>query len=148
MRRIADVELNNLYIDNAAMQLVRAPKQFDVVVTSNIFGDILSDEASQITGSIGMLPSASLATGNFGMYEPVHGSAPDIAGQNLANPMATILSAAMMLRYTLGLMEEADAIEAAVEKVLNDGHRTPDIAKEGEKAIGTKECGDLVVQAI
>ena len=143
-----EVELNNLYIDNAAMQLVRAPKQFDVIVTSNIFGDILSDEASQITGSIGMLPSASLATGNFGMYEPVHGSAPDIAGQDIANPMATILSAAMMLRYTFGLMEEADAIEAAVEKVLNDGYRTHDIAKEGEKAIGTKECGDLVVGAI
>ena len=143
-----EVELNNLYIDNAAMQLVRAPKQFDVIVTSNIFGDILSDEASQITGSIGMLPSASLATGNFGMYEPVHGSAPDIAGQDIANPMATILSAAMMLRYTFGLMEEADAIEAAVEKVLSDGYRTHDIAKEGEKAIGTKECGDLVVAAI
>ena len=143
-----EVELNNLYVDNAAMQLVRAPKQFDVIVTSNIFGDILSDEASQITGSIGMLPSASLATGNFGMYEPVHGSAPDIAGQNIANPMATILSAAMMLRYTFGLGEEADAIEAAVKKVLDDGYRTPDIAKEGEEAIGTKECGDLVVGAI
>ncbi|MDO4755611.1 MAG: isocitrate/isopropylmalate family dehydrogenase, partial [Parabacteroides sp.] len=143
-----EVELNNLYIDNAAMQLVRAPKQFDVIVTSNIFGDILSDEASQITGSIGMLPSASLATGNFGMYEPVHGSAPDIAGQDLANPMATILSAAMMLRYTFGLMEEADAIEAAVEKVLNDGYRTPDIAKEGEDAVGTVEAGDLIVAAI
>lgn len=143
-----EVELNNLYIDNAAMQLVRAPKQFDVIVTSNIFGDILSDEASQITGSIGMLPSASLATGNFGMYEPVHGSAPDIAGKDLANPMATILSAAMMLRYTFGLGEEADAIETAVEKVLNDGYRTHDIAKEGEKAIGTKEAGDLVAAAI
>lgn len=143
-----EVELNNLYIDNAAMQLVRAPKQFDVIVTSNIFGDILSDEASQITGSIGMLPSASLATGNFGMYEPVHGSAPDIAGKDIANPMATILSAAMMLRYTFGLMEEADAIESAVEKVLSDGYRTHDIAKEGEKAIGTKECGDLVVGAL
>lgn len=143
-----EVELNNLYVDNAAMQLVRAPKQFDVIVTSNIFGDILSDEASQITGSIGMLPSASLATGNFGMYEPVHGSAPDIAGQNIANPMATILSAAMMLRYTFGLLEEADAIEAAVKKVLDDGYRTPDIAKEGEEAIGTKEVGELIVEAI
>lgn len=143
-----EVELNNLYIDNAAMQLVRAPKQFDVIVTSNIFGDILSDEASQITGSIGMLPSASLATGNFGMYEPVHGSAPDIAGKDLANPMATILSAAMMLRYTFGLMKEADAIEAAVEKVLKDGYRTHDIAAEGEKAIGTVEAGDLVAAAI
>ena len=143
-----EVELNNLYIDNAAMQLVRAPKQFDVIVTSNIFGDILSDEASQITGSIGMLPSASLATGNFGMYEPVHGSAPDIAGKDLANPMATILSAAMMLRYTFGLTEEADAIEAAVEKVLNDGYRTHDIAGEGEKAVGTAEAGDLITAAI
>lgn len=143
-----EVELNNLYIDNAAMQLVRAPKQFDVIVTSNIFGDILSDEASQITGSIGMLPSASLATGNFGMYEPVHGSAPDIAGKDLANPMATILSAAMMLRYTFGLTEEADAIEAAVEKVLNDGYRTHDIAGEGEKAVGTAEAGDLIAAAI
>ena len=143
-----EVELNNFYIDNAAMQMVRNPKQFDVIVTSNIFGDILSDEASMITGSIGMLPSASLATGNFGMYEPVHGSAPDIAGQNLANPMATILSAAMMLWYTFGPGEEADAIEAAVKKVLADGYRTPDIAKEGEKAIGTREAGELIVAAI
>lgn len=143
-----DVELNNFYIDNAAMQMVRNPKQFDVIVTSNIFGDILSDEASMITGSIGMLPSASLAEGNFGMYEPVHGSAPDIAGQNLANPMATILSAAMMLRYTFGLGEEADAIEAAVRKVLAAGYRTPDIAKPGEAQIGTKECGRLIVEAI
>jgi len=130
------------------MQMVRNPKQFDVIVTSNIFGDILSDEASMITGSIGMLPSASLALGNFGMYEPVHGSAPDIAGQDKANPMATILSVAMMLRYTFGLLEEADAIEAAVKKVLADGYRTHDIAKEGEKAIGTKEAGDLIVAAI
>lgn len=143
-----DVELNHLYIDNAAMQLVRNPKQFDVIVTSNIFGDILSDEASMITGSIGMLPSASLATGNFGMYEPVHGSAPDLAGKDMANPMATILSAAMMLRYTLGLKEEADAIENAVKKILADGYRTPDIAKEGEKTIGTKKAGDLIAAAI
>jgi 3-isopropylmalate dehydrogenase len=143
-----EVELNNLYVDNAAMQLIMNPKQFDVIVTSNIFGDILSDEASQITGSIGMLPSASLATGNFGMYEPVHGSAPDIAGKDLANPMATILSVAMMLRYTFGLLEEADAIEAAVKKVLDDGYRTPDIAKEGEKVIGTVEAGDLIAAAI
>ena len=143
-----EVELNNLYVDNAAMQLIMNPKQFDVIVTSNIFGDILSDEASQITGSIGMLPSASLATGNFGMYEPVHGSAPDIAGKDLANPMATILSVAMMLRYTFGLLEEADAVEAAVKKVLDDGYRTPDIAKEGEKVIGTKEAGDLIAAAI
>ncbi|MCI7145748.1 MAG: 3-isopropylmalate dehydrogenase [Clostridiales bacterium] len=143
-----EVEVNNFYIDNAAMQLVRNPKQFDVIVTSNIFGDILSDEASMITGSIGMLPSASLAEGNFGMYEPVHGSAPDIAGQNIANPMATILSAAMMLRYTFGLGEEADCIENAVRKVLADGCRTADIAREGEKVSGTRETGDLIVQAI
>jgi len=143
-----EVELNNLYVDNTAMQLVLNPKQFDVIVTSNIFGDILSDEASQITGSIGMLPSASLAKGNFGMYEPVHGSAPDIAGQNIANPMATILSAAMMLRYTFGLLEEADAIEAAVKKVLSDGYRTPDLMANGGNQIGTKEAGDLIVAAI
>ena len=143
-----EVELNHFYVDNAAMQLVRGPKQFDVIVTSNIFGDILSDEASQVTGSIGMLPSAGLATGNFGMYEPVHGSAPDIAGQDIANPMATILSAAMMLRYSFGLLEEADAIEAAVKKVLADGHRTADIAKDGEDVIGTARCGDLIVAAI
>ena len=143
-----EVELNHFYVDNAAMQLVRGPKQFDVIVTSNIFGDILSDEASQVTGSIGMLPSASLATGNFGMYEPVHGSAPDIAGTDKANPMATILSAAMMLRYTFGLLEAADDIEAAVQKVLADGWRTADIAKPGEAVIGTKECGDLIAEAI
>ena len=130
------------------MQMVRNPKQFDVIVTSNIFGDILSDEASMITGSIGMLPSASLATGNFGMYEPVHGSAPDIAGKDMANPMATILSSAMMLRYTFGLSDEADAVESAVKKVLADGYRTSDIAKEGENAIGTVKTGDLIVEAI
>ena len=116
-RDYPEVELNHFYVDNAAMQLVRGPKQFDVIVTSNIFGDILSDEASQVTGSIGMLPSASLATGNFGMYEPVHGSAPDIAGQDLANPMATILSAAMMLRYTFGLLEAADDIAYATADI-------------------------------
>lgn len=143
-----EVELNNLYVDNAAMQMVLNPKQFDVIVTSNIFGDILSDEASQITGSIGMLPSASLAKGNFGMYEPVHGSAPDIAGQNKANPMATILSAAMMLRYTFGLGQEADDIENAVKKVLSDGYRTPDLMANGGKAIGTKEAGELITSAI
>lgn len=139
-----EVTLEHLYIDNAAMQLVRNPKQFDVIVTGNIFGDILSDEASMITGSIGMLPSASLAKGNFGMYEPVHGSAPDIAGQDKANPLATILSAAMMLRYTFGLSEEADAIETAVKAVLAKGYRTPDIATEGTKVVGTKEAGTLV----
>ena len=143
-----EVELNNLYVDNAAMQMVLNPKQFDVIVTSNIFGDILSDEASQITGSIGMLPSASLAKGNFGMYEPVHGSAPDIAGQNKANPMATILSAAMMLRYTFGPGQEADDIENAVKKVLSDGYRTPDLMANGGKAIGTKEAGELITSAI
>lgn len=139
-----EVTLEHLYIDNAAMQLVRNPKQFDVIVTGNIFGDILSDEASMITGSIGMLPSASLAKGNFGMYEPVHGSAPDIAGQDKANPLATILSAAMMLRYTFGLSEEADAIETAVKAVLAKEYRTPDIATEGTKVVGTKEAGALV----
>lgn len=143
-----EVTLDNLYIDNATMQMVKNPKQFDVIVTSNIFGDILSDEASMITGSIGMLPSASLAKGNFGMYEPVHGSAPDIAGEDKANPMATILSAAMMLRYTFGLSDEADDIEAAVKTVLADGYRTPDIFTDGMKAIGTKEAGDLVAAAI
>lgn len=143
-----EVTLDNLYIDNAAMQMIRAPKQFDVIVTSNIFGDILSDEASQVTGSIGMLPSASLAKGNFGMYEPVHGSAPDIAGQNKANPMATILSAAMMLRYTFGLTREADDIENAVKKVLKDGYRTPDLMANGGNEVGTKEIGDLIVAAI
>lgn len=143
-----EVELTNMYIDNAAMQMVRNPKQFDVIVTSNIFGDILSDEASMITGSIGMLPSASLAKGNFGMYEPIHGSAPDIAGQDKANPMATILSVAMMLRYTFGLSKEADIIEAAVKSVLSKGYRTPDIMVPGMHAIGTKEAGDLIIKEI
>ncbi len=142
-----EVELDNLYVDNASMQLVRNPKQFDVIVTSNIFGDILSDEASQITGSIGMLPSASLAAGNFGMYEPIHGSAPDIAGQNKANPIATILSGGMMLRYTFGLTEEADAVENAVKAFLAKGYRTPDIAA-GKEAVGTKEAGDLIAELI
>lgn len=143
-----EVTLEHLYIDNAAMQLVRNPKQFDVIVTGNIFGDILSDEASMITGSIGMLPSASLAAGNFGMYEPVHGSAPDIAGQDKANPLATILSAAMMLRYTFGLSKEADAIENAVKAVLAKGYRTPDIYTEGTTLVGTKEAGRLVCAEI
>jgi len=143
-----EVELSHMYIDNAAMQMVRHPKQFDVIVTSNIFGDILSDEASMITGSIGMLPSASLAKGNFGMYEPIHGSAPDIAGQNKANPMATILSVAMMLRYTFGLSKEADDVETAVKSVLTAGFRTSDIMSPGKKILGTKEAGDLIVAAI
>ncbi|MGI6205013.1 MAG: 3-isopropylmalate dehydrogenase [Anaerovoracaceae bacterium] len=143
-----EVELNHFYVDNAAMQIVRNPKQFDVILTSNLFGDILSDEASQVTGSIGMLPSASLGEGSFGMYEPIHGSAPDIAGQDKANPMATILSAAMMLRYTFNLGKEADAIENAVRKVLKDGVRTGDIAKPGEKISGTVETGSLIAEAI
>ena len=143
-----DVALDHLYIDNAAMQLIRNPKQFDVIVTGNIFGDILSDEASMITGSIGMLPSASLAHGNFGMYEPVHGSAPDIAGQNKANPMAAILSAGMMLRYSFGLIQEADDIERAVTAVLAQGYRTPDIYTAGMKQIGTQEIGQLIRSAL
>ncbi len=143
-----EVTLDNLYVDNAAMQLVRNPRQFDVIVTSNIFGDILSDEASQITGSIGMLPSASLAEGNFGMYEPVHGSAPDIAGQDKANPMATILSAAMMLRYTFGLGAEADAIENAVKSVLDQGYRTPDLYAGQGTQVGTAQMGDLIAAVI
>lgn len=143
-----EVTLDNLYVDNAAMQLVRNPRQFDVIVTSNIFGDILSDEASQITGSIGMLPSASLAQGNFGMYEPVHGSAPDIAGQDKANPMATILSAAMMLRYTFNLGKEADAVENAVKAVLDQGYRTPDLFAGEGTLIGTAEMGRRIAEAI
>ena len=143
-----EVTLDNLYVDNSAMQLVRNPRQFDVIVTSNIFGDILSDEASQITGSIGMLPSASLAKGNFGMYEPVHGSAPDIAGQDKANPMATILSAAMMLRYTFGLLQEADAVENAVKAVLDQGYRTPDLFAGEGTLIGTAEMGRRIAEAI
>jgi 3-isopropylmalate dehydrogenase len=145
-----EVTLNHLYVDNAAMQLVSSPRQFDVIVTGNMFGDILSDEASIITGSIGMLPSASLTQGNFGMYEPVHGSAPDITGQDKANPMATILSVAMMLRYTFSLAKEADALEAAVQKVLRKGYRTGDIHR-GDPAhtlIGTKEAGRLIVGEI
>ncbi len=143
-----EVELENFYVDNTAMQLVYNPKQFDVIVTSNIFGDILSDEASMITGSLGMLPSASLAEGNFGMYEPVHGSAPDIAGTGKANPMATILSAAMMLKYTFGLSDEADAIESAVKKTLAAGYRTPDIMSEGKPPATTEQIGSLIAQNI
>lgn len=143
-----EVELENFYVDNAAMQLVYNPKQFDVIVTSNIFGDILSDEASMITGSIGMLPSASLADGAFGMYEPVHGSAPDIAGTGKANPMAAILSTAMMLRYTFGLRNEADAVESAVRKILSEGLRTPDIMTPGYREITTSEAGSLIAEKI
>ena len=143
-----EVELDHMYVDNAAMQLVRNPKHFDVIVTSNIFGDIISDEASQITGSIGMLPSASLSDGAFGMYEPIHGSAPDIAGMDIANPIATILSAGMMLRYSFGLNAEADAIEAAVTEVLDAGYRTPDIYVEGTTKVGTKEMGRIISEKI
>lgn len=143
-----EVELDHMYVDNAAMQLVRDPKHFDVLVTSNMFGDILSDEASQITGSIGMLPSASLADGNFGMYEPVHGSAPDIAGQGKANPIATILSAAMMLRYSFDLTAEADAIENSVKAFLEKGYRTADIAGAGRDSVSTEETGDLIASFI
>ena len=139
-----EVEVNHLYVDNTAMQLVKDPNQFDVIVTSNIFGDILSDEASMVTGSIGMLPSASLGDGTLGMYEPIHGSAPDIAGQGIANPLATILSAAMMLRYSFSLEEEAKSIENAVLAVLEDGYRTGDIMTEGKKKVGTVEMGNLV----
>ena len=143
-----DVELSHMYVDNAAMQLVKAPKAFDVVVTGNLFGDILSDEASMLTGSIGMLPSASLDKNNKGLYEPSHGSAPDIAGKGIANPLATILSAAMMLRYSLAMPAEADRIEAAVQKVLSQGLRTADIHTEGTKKVSTVEMGDAVVAAL
>lgn len=143
-----DVETDYLYVDNGAMQLVLNPSQFDVILTGNLFGDILSDEASCITGSVGMLPSASLSDTKLGMYEPIHGSAPDIAGQNIANPIATILSAAMMLRYSFDLAEEADAIENAVASVLEAGHRTGDIAKADEKKLTCTEMGDLICAAI
>ncbi len=143
-----EVELDNLYVDNAAMQLVHAPQKFDVVLTGNMFGDILSDEASQITGSLGMLSSASLTEGNFGLYEPSHGSAPKYAGLNVINPIATILSAAMMLRYTFELGEEADAVERAVEKTLSDGIRTRDIMGEGCTQVGTDEIGSAIAERI
>jgi 3-isopropylmalate dehydrogenase len=143
-----DVELQHMYVDNAAMQLVKAPKAFDVVVTGNMFGDILSDEAAMLTGSIGMLPSASLDASGKGLYEPSHGSAPDIAGKDLANPLATILSAAMMLRYTLNQTEAADRIEAAVQAVLASGLRTADIWSAGTTKVGTRAMGDAVVDAL
>lgn len=143
-----DVELSHMYVDNAAMQLVRAPKQFDVMVTGNMFGDILSDAAAMLTGSIGMLPSASLNESGFGLYEPCHGSAPDIAGQGIANPLATILSAAMMLRYSLNMSEAAEAIEAAVSKVLEQGLRTADIYTQGSQKVTTAEMGAAVVAAL
>lgn len=143
-----EVEVDHLYVDNASMQLIMRPSTFDVIVTSNIFGDILSDEASQITGSIGMLPSASMGKGSFGMYEPIHGSAPDIAGKDIANPIATILSSAMMLKYSFNLNEEAQLIEKAVTDVLERGYRTSDIMSEGMKKVGTKEMGKLIVENI
>jgi 3-isopropylmalate dehydrogenase len=143
-----DVALDHMYVDNAAMQLVKAPKKFDVVVTGNMFGDILSDEAAMLTGSIGMLPSASLNASNQGLYEPSHGSAPDIAGQGIANPLATILSAAMMLRFSLNQPQAADRIESAVKDVLASGLRTADIWSEGTTRVGTRQMGDAVVAAI
>src|SRR5690606_27923223 len=152
MERVAkdypDVELSHMYVDNAAMQLVRAPKQFDVVVTENMFGDILSDCAAMLTGSIGMLPSASLDENAKGMYEPIHGSAPDIAGKGVANPLATILSVEMMLRYSLGEPELAARVQAAVGKVLDQGLRTGDIHTPGMRQVGTAEMGDAVVAAL
>ncbi len=143
-----EVELEHMLVDNCAMQLVRDPKQFDVILTENMFGDILSDEASMVTGSIGMLSSASLKEGSFGLYEPSHGSAPDIAGKDLANPIATILSAAMMLRYSFNLDQEADAVEQAVDQVLKDGYRTVDIMSEGMEQVGTCRMGDLITERI
>ena len=143
-----DVELTHMLVDTAAMQLVRAPKQFDVMVTSNLFGDILSDCAAMLTGSIGMLPSASLNKNNYGMYEPIHGSAPDIAGKDIANPLATILSVSMMLRYSLNQAPLADKINAAVNVVLDQGYRTKDISAVGDTIVGTEEMGDLIVDAI
>ena len=152
MHRLAEeypeVEYSDILVDNTAMQLIKNPTQFDVLVTENMFGDILSDEASMLTGSIGMMPSASLSSGTLGMYEPIHGSAPDIAGQNIANPLGTILSAAMMLRYAFDMAAEADAIEAAVNAVLDDGIRTGDIMQEGCRRVSCSEMGDLVAARI
>lgn len=149
MHRLAeeypDVELSDMLVDNCAMQIVKNPSQFDVVVTENMFGDILSDEASMITGSIGMIPSSSLGATSCGLYEPIHGSAPDIAGKDIANPIGTILSAAMMLRYSFDMAKEADAVEAAVSAFLDDGYRTADIMSEGMVQVGCKQCGDLIV---
>jgi 3-isopropylmalate dehydrogenase len=147
-RDYPDVSLSHMYVDNAAMQLVREPKQFDVIVTGNLFGDILSDEASMLAGSIGMLPSASLDASGKGLYEPIHGSAPDIAGRNKANPLATILSLAMLFRYTFARDDVAERIEDAVKTVLAQGYRTADIAAPGERAIGTREMGDAVAAAL
>ena len=152
MHRLAEeypeVEYSDILVDNTAMQLIKNPTQFDVIVTENMFGDILSDEASMLTGSIGMMPSASLSEGTLGMYEPIHGSAPDIAGMDIANPIGTVMSAAMMLRYSFDMMDEADAIEAAVNKALDDGYRTPDIYKEGFIKAGCTEMGDILAKNI
>ena len=147
-REYPSVQLSHMYVDNCAMQLLKNPKQFDVIVTGNMFGDILSDEASMLTGSIGMLPSASLNEHRFGLYEPIHGSAPDIAGQNVANPLATILSAAMMLRFTFDQAAAAERIETAVRRVLAQGLRTADISEPGARRIGTREMGDAVLAAL
>jgi 3-isopropylmalate dehydrogenase len=146
-RSYPDIELQHLYVDNCAMQLMRDPNQFDVILTGNMFGDILSDEAGMLTGSIGMLPSASLG-GKVALYEPIHGSAPDIAGRNKANPIAMILSSAMMLRHSFGLQDEAEEIEKAVVSALADGYRTADIKQEGTRLVGTKEMGDLVAHRL
>ena len=143
-----DVEYSDILVDNTAMQLIKNPTQFDVIVTENMFGDILSDEASMLTGSIGMMPSASLSSGTLGMYEPIHGSAPDIAGMDIANPIGTVMSAAMMLRYSFDMMEEADDIEAAVNRALDDGYRTADIYREGTKKVGCAEMGDILAANI
>ena len=140
-----DVELSDMLVDNCAMQIVKNPSQFDVIVTENMFGDILSDEASMITGSIGMIPSSSLGASSCGLYEPIHGSAPDIAGKDIANPIGTILSAAMMLRFSFDMAEEADAIENAVSAYLDAGYRTSDIMSEGMTRVGCKECGEIIV---
>ena len=152
MHRLAeeypDVELSDMLVDNCAMQIVKAPSQFDVVVTENMFGDILSDEASMITGSIGMIPSSSLGATTCGLYEPIHGSAPDIAGKDIANPIGTILSAAMMLRYSFDMAQEADAVENAVSAYLDEGYRTADIMSEGMKKVGCRECGRLIAEKI
>ncbi len=144
----SDVEYEDILVDNTAMQLIKNPSRFDVAVTENMFGDILSDEASMLTGSIGMMPSASLSEGTLGMYEPIHGSAPDIAGMDIANPLGTILSAAMMLRYSFDMIEEADAIENAVNAVLDDGFRTVDIMQDGMKQVKCSEMGTLVADKL
>ena len=148
-----DIELEHMLVDSAAMNLIRKPAAFDVIVTENMFGDILTDEASMLAGSMGMLPSASLGTrktqyGTFGLYEPIHGSAPDIAGQGKANPIASILSAALLLRYSLGLQREAEAIEAAIEQTINAGYRTEDLREEGKEVVGTQEMGNRIVEAL